>query len=105
MRIKCGGLKFVSEFCKMKQVTPQETSVLLTCKSEAIKDFVIGASVGAGLTWFGTYLLRLTLICYDTRYLKVYGFHVICIQILSIQVFSLFVCQNVCVNFGSLWPC
>lgn len=37
----------------MKQVTPQETSVLLMCKSEAIKDFVIGASVGAGLTWFG----------------------------------------------------
>uniref|UniRef100_A0A7N0TKL4 Uncharacterized protein n=1 Tax=Kalanchoe fedtschenkoi TaxID=63787 RepID=A0A7N0TKL4_KALFE len=44
----------LEQVLRSKRVTPQETNVLLTCKSEAIKDFVIGASVGAGLTWFAT---------------------------------------------------
>ncbi|KAL9684047.1 hypothetical protein QQ045_021478 [Rhodiola kirilowii] len=44
----------LEQILRSKRVTPQETSVLLTCKSEAIKDFVIGGCVGAGVTWFAT---------------------------------------------------
>ena len=34
-------------------MTPQEASVLLSCKSTAVRDFSIGALMGAGVAWGG----------------------------------------------------
>lgn len=42
---------------KQDKMTPQEANVLLSCKSTAVRDFSIGALMGAGVAWGTTWRL------------------------------------------------
>ncbi|XP_015888200.2 uncharacterized protein LOC107423184 [Ziziphus jujuba] len=39
---------------KKEKLTPQEANILLNCRSKAVKNFTVGALVGAGIGWTAT---------------------------------------------------
>lgn len=36
-----------------EKLTSQETNVLMACKGDALREFTVGGTVAAGVTWLG----------------------------------------------------
>ncbi|XP_058193349.1 uncharacterized protein LOC131310378 [Rhododendron vialii] len=43
---------------KQEKLTSQETNVLMACKADALREFTVGGTVAAGVTWLATRRLR-----------------------------------------------
>lgn len=54
------GLCLWCDMNVQEKLTSQETNVLMACKADALREFTVGGTVAAGVTWLGilAYLLQ-----------------------------------------------